>query len=62
VKRGYDTLTLTGSTELVTRRYNIDDTVQVSNLKFRIVEIVKPDDQVVPAAWINIADIDVVRP
>jgi len=62
VKRGYDTLALTGNTGLMTQRYKIGATVQVSNLTFRIVEIVKPDDQVVPAAWINIADIDVVRP
>ena len=62
VKKNYETLTMTGSTELVTQRYKIDDTVHVSNLKFRIEEIVKIDDQAVPTAWINIADIDVVRP
>ncbi len=62
VKKNYDTLTMNGTTELVTQRYGINDTVQVSNLKFRIEEIVKFDDQVVPVAWINIADIDVVRP
>jgi len=42
--------------------YKFGAPFQVSNLKFRINEIVCFDTQEVPAAWVNISDLDIVRP
>lgn len=56
-----ETFTLTLNGEISTQRYKIGDMVQVSNLEFRVEEIVEGNQQAVPAAWVNIADIDVVR-
>ena len=47
--------------EISRQRYKIGDMVQVSNLKFGIEEIVSFDQQVVPAAWVNISAIDIIR-
>ena len=43
------------------KRYRIGDEVQVSNLRFRVAEIVHWKDQKPATAWVNISDLDVVR-
>jgi len=47
--------------DISTAMHKFGATVQVSNLKFRINEIVRFDTQEVPAAWVNISDLDIVR-
>ncbi len=61
IRWDYATSTQVQTGEVSTERYRVGDMFQVSNLKFRIEEIVRFDNQEVAAAWVNISEIDIVR-